>query len=74
MNRKEIETEIGLELPNNFENYDEKTQQLIINYLKHLDTIERQAYTIGKKHLGSSFNVVKSNGFCSFVNNLNKKY
>lgn len=63
MNRQEIESELGLELPNNFENYDLKTQELIVNYLKHLDTIERQAYTIGKKHLGSSFNVVKSNGF-----------
>jgi hypothetical protein len=71
MNRQEIESELGLELPNNFENYDEKTQQLIVNYLKHLDTIERQAYTIGKTHLGSSFNVVKSNGFNSFLKKLN---
>ena len=63
MNRQEIETELGLELQNNFENYDEKTKELIVNYLKHLDNIERQAYTIGKAHLGSSFNVVKSNGF-----------
>ncbi len=63
MNRQEIERELELELPNNFENYDLKTQELIVNYLKHLDTIERHAYTIGKKHLGSSFNVVKSNGF-----------
>ena len=52
MNRQEIETELGLELPNNFENYDEKTQELIVNYLKHLDTIKRQAYTIVKKTLG----------------------
>ena len=63
MNRQDIETELGLELPNNFENYDTKTQELIVNYIKHLDKIERQAYTIGKKHLGSSFNIVKSNGF-----------
>jgi hypothetical protein len=69
MNRQEIESELDLELPNNFENYDEKTQDLIVNYLKHLDTIERQAYTIGKKHLGSSFNVVKSNGFADWKKN-----
>lgn len=67
MNREDIEIEVGLELPNNFENYDQKTKVQIINYLKHLNTIERQAYTIGKKHLGSSFNVIKSNGFCSFI-------
>lgn len=70
MNRQEIETEIGLELPNNFENYDEKTKELIVNYLKHLDNIERKAYTIGKTHLGSSFNVVKSNGFIDWKKNL----
>ena len=69
MNRQEIESELGLELPNNFENYDQKTQAIIVNYIKHLDTIERQAYTIGKKHLGSSFNVVKSNGFIAWNKN-----
>ena len=63
MNRQEIENELGLELPHNFENYDEKTQELLIKYLKQLDPIEKQAYTIGKQHLGSSFNVIKSNGF-----------
>ncbi len=72
MNRQEIEIEISLELPNNFENYDEKTQELIVIYLKQLDTIERQAYTIGKKHLGSSFNVIKSNGFYSFTKDWKK--
>ena len=70
MNRQEIETEVGLELPNNFEKYNEKTQELIVKYLKHLNTIERQAYTIGKSHLGSSFNVVKSNGFVDWKKNL----
>jgi hypothetical protein len=66
MNRQEVEIELGLELPNNFENYDGNTQESIVNYLKQLDTIERQAYTIGKSHLGSSFNVIKSNGFADW--------
>lgn len=70
MNRQTIEAEIGLELPDNFENYDEVTQDLIVRYLKHLDKIERQAYTIGKKHLKSSFNVVRSNGFVEWKKNL----
>ena len=69
MDRQSIESEIGLELPNNFEKYDENTQSLIINYLKQLDKIERQAYSIGKNHLGSSFNVVKSNGFINWKKN-----
>jgi len=66
MNRQEIETELGLELPNNFEIYDETIKNDIVNYLKQLDKIERKAYTIGKTHLGSSFNVVKSNGFAEW--------
>lgn len=69
MNRQDIETKLGLELPNNFEKYDENTQQLLVEYLNHLDTIERQAYTIGKSHLGSSFNVIKSNGFIDWKKN-----
>jgi hypothetical protein len=69
MNHQDIETELGLELPNQFKNYDETTQTLVINYLKHLDQIERKAYTIGKAHLGSSFNVVKSNGFIDWKKN-----
>jgi hypothetical protein len=69
MDRQNIESEIGVELPNNFEKYDENTQSLIINYLKQLDKIERQAYSIGKNHLGSSFNVVKSNGFVDWKKN-----
>lgn len=66
MNRKDIETELGLELPNQFENYNIEIQELIVKYLKHLNIIERQAYTIGKKHLGTSFNVIKSNGFINW--------
>ena len=66
MNRLEIETELGLELPNNFENYDDISKTNIINYLKQLDAIERKAYTIGKQHLGTSFNVIKSNGFAEW--------
>ena len=69
MNHQDIETELGLELPKQFKNYDETTQYLVINYLKHLDLIERKAYTIGKAHLGSSFNVVKSNGFIDWKKN-----
>lgn len=69
MNRQEIEARLGLELPNNFEQYDDTTKELIVRYLEQLNSIERIAYSIGKEHLGSSFNVVKSNGF----NNWKKK-
>ena len=69
MNRPEIELEIGLELPSLFEKYDVEVQESVIKYLKYLNKIERQAYTIGKSHLGSSFNIVKSNGFVDWKKN-----
>ena len=63
MNRQDIETELGLELPNNFENYDIDTQSSIIEYITHLSDLEKKAYKIAHNHLGSSFNVFKSNGY-----------
>jgi hypothetical protein len=72
MNREQIEREIGLDLPDNFEKYSQDTQQLIVDYLKQLNSIERKAYNIGKKHLRSSFNVVKSNGFNEWKKKNNK--
>jgi hypothetical protein len=58
-----LETELGVELPNQFEKYDILTKQSIIKYIKQLNSIEIQAYKIGKQHLGTSFNILKSNGY-----------
>jgi hypothetical protein len=69
MNRQEIELEIGLELPNTFEKYDISIQESLIKYLKQLSIIEKKAYSIGKEHLGTSFNVVKSNGYLNWQKN-----
>lgn len=71
--RTRLETEIGLELPASFEKYDETIQQRIIEYLRGLDPIEKKAYTIGKKHLGTSFNVVRSNGFVNWLKEKEKE-
>ena len=38
-------------------------QQLVTEYMDQLSDIERKACAIAKDHLGSSFNIVKSNGF-----------
>lgn len=60
-------------LPNNFHMYDGNTQLSIIAYIRQLNSIERKAYLIGKEHLGTSFNVVKSNGYCNWIEKQNKK-
>jgi hypothetical protein len=53
-------------LPNNFDTYDNLKKQSIIKYLNQLDLIEKKAYIIGKNHLGTSFNIIKSNGFINW--------
>ena len=58
---------IDLKLPDNFESYDIKLQTNIIEYLSQLNAIEKKAYKIAKEHLGSSFNLVKSNGYCDWI-------
>jgi len=59
----------NIELPSNFYNYSQETQTLIIEYLNNLNYIELNAYTIAKEHLGSSFNITKSNGYCDWFKN-----
>lgn len=58
---------VDLPLPDNFNSYDEGLKANVIEYLSQLDQIEKKAYKIAKDHLGSSFNIVKSNGFCDWV-------
>lgn len=65
------ETNVAVELPDNFHLYDSKTQQLVLKYLASLDKLEQLAYTIGKEHLGTSFNVLKSNGYNSWLKKQN---
>lgn len=59
----------NIELPSNFYNYPQETQTLIIEYLNNLNNIEFTAYIIAKQHLGSSFNIIKSNGYCDWLKN-----
>ena len=44
-------------------NYSKETQIEIFNYLNELDHDNKKAYEIAYDHLGSSFNVLRSNGF-----------
>jgi hypothetical protein len=56
-----------IKLPDNFESYHTNLQSSIIEYLSQLNPIEKKAYKIAKEHLGSSFNIVKSNGYCDWI-------
>jgi hypothetical protein len=45
----------------------EETQQLIFNYLKDLSETEKICYKIAYEHLGSSFDIVRSNGYSDWL-------
>lgn len=62
----------GCELPNNFYELDEQIQINIADYLNQLNPIEVRAYGIAKSHLGTSFNIIRSNGYNDWLRKLNK--
>ncbi len=59
-------------LPNNFYELDEQIQINISDYLNQLNPIEVRAYGIAKSHLGTSFNILRSNGYNDWLK-INKK-
>jgi hypothetical protein len=44
-------------------NYNEELQQNILSYLKTFGVVEKKAFLIAKKHLGTSFHILKSTGY-----------
>jgi hypothetical protein len=54
---------VNIELPDNFTEYSNENQLLIIEYLSQLNELQQKAYIIAKSHLGSSFNILKSNAY-----------
>jgi len=54
---------LNVPLPEIVKQYPLEKQQEIYDYLKEMDKHHKQAYLIAYNHLGSSFNIYKSNGF-----------
>ena len=49
----------------------EEYQKKIYDYLSQLDEHNKQAYLIAFNHLGTSFNILKSNGYKDWINKKN---
>lgn len=58
-----MDTNIHLELPESMLTESKETQELVIEYLKNLTPLQKKAYLIAKEHLGTSFDILKSNGY-----------
>ena len=52
--------------------YDLEKQNFILEYLNQLDEKEQIAYKIAYEHLGSSFHILRSNGYQEWLNKKNK--
>lgn len=58
---------LNISIPKEFYNYNLQIQEEIYNYLCSLDEHQKIAYKISLEHLGSSFNIYRSNGFKEWI-------
>lgn len=73
MSDKQVNFEIlNLPIPNVIKTYSNEKQQEIFNYLQEMDDHNRKGYLIAQSHLGTSFNIYKSNGYKEWLKNSKK--
>ena len=60
---------LNLPIPTTVKAYSKEKQQEIFNYLQEMDDHNRKGYTIAYSHLGTSFNIYKSNGYKEWLKN-----
>lgn len=61
-------TQTGLQIPDNVYNLSLEEQQDVYNYLNQMNNTQKKAYFIALNHLGTSFNIFKSNGYKEWKN------
>ena len=54
---------LNLHIPNSIQQLDIEKQKEIYDYLESLDVKGKIVYQIAMEHLGTSFNILRSNGF-----------
>lgn len=62
---------LKLPIPEIIFTLSKEIQEEIFNYLNELDEHHRTAYSIAYNHLGTSFNIFKSNGYKEWKNKNN---
>ena len=62
---------LDIPIPEIVNKYDEEKQKEIYEYLCTLNETHKKAYLIAKSHLGTSFNIYKSNGFKEWKKTVN---
>ena len=70
MTDQEVNFEIlNLPIPTVVKTYSKEKQEEIFNYLREMDDHNRKGYLIAQNHLGTSFNIYKSNGDKEWLKN-----
>jgi hypothetical protein len=64
--------ETGLQIPSSVLKLPIEKQTEVYNYLIQMNEYQKKAYLIAKDHLGTSFNILKSNGFIEWKKKQNK--
>jgi hypothetical protein len=54
---------LNIKLPEIVKSYSLEKQREIFEYLSTMDEHHKKAYEIAENHLGTSFNIYRSNGF-----------
>lgn len=67
-NSKELFNQLGLPIPEFTYSLSDEHQKEIYDYLSQLDDHQKKAYKIAYNHLGTSFNIYRSNGYKAWKN------
>jgi hypothetical protein len=58
---------LKLSIPESILTLSSEKQHLVYLYLEQLNEFDRKAYSIAKNHLGTSFDILRSNGYISWL-------
>lgn len=64
---------LNIPVPELIKQYPIEKQEEVLVYLNELNECDKKAYEIAFNHLGSSFNIYRSNGFKEWKQNKNSK-
>jgi hypothetical protein len=63
---------LNMKISNLLKRYPIEKQREIFEYLSEMDEHHRKAYDIAYNHLGTSFNIARSNGFKEWLSEKSK--
>jgi hypothetical protein len=69
MSQESMFKSLNINVPESVNLYSIEQQKEIYEYLNEMNELEKKTYEIAVSHLGTSFNIYRSNGFVSWKKN-----